>query len=79
MWYSYYVSSDGTWNTTKKFENKEDFYAYALKHPSACFVASTTEFDPLGRAHSNYIEEHSKFEGYTKESVKEKNINDNKR
>lgn len=74
MWHSYYVSSDGTWNTTKKFENLDDVYTYALKHPSACFVASTSEFDPLGRAYSGYIEENEKFQGYTKESVKEKNI-----
>jgi hypothetical protein len=68
-WYSYYVNSDGTWNTSKKFDNIEDFYNYAAKHPSACFVASTSEFEPLGRAYSGYIEEHNKFTGYKKEEV----------
>ncbi len=71
MWYSYYVSSsDGGWNTSKKFETLEDFYNYAAKHPSVCFVASTSEFDPYGRSYSKYIEEHNKFEGYTKENIK---------
>ena len=56
MWYSYYVNSSGEWTKSKKFEDKDDFYNYAAKHPSQCFVLSTSEFDPLGRAYCTEIE-----------------------
>ena len=55
MWYSYYMNSSGEWAKSKKFDSKEDFYTYAAKHPSQCFVLSTSEFDPYGRAYSNHI------------------------
>ena len=67
-WNSYYVTSSGEWSKSKKFETIQDFYNYAAKHPSACFVASTSEFDPIGRAHSDYIEENNKFKDYKKEN-----------
>ena len=55
MWYSYYVNSSGEWTKSKNFETKEDFYNYTAKHPSQCFVLSSSPFDPLGRAYSEEL------------------------
>ena len=59
MWYSYYINSSGEWTKSKKFETLEQFYNYVYKHPSSCFVASTSEPDFSGRAHSSKLEENN--------------------
>ena len=57
MWYSYYINSSGEWTKSKKFETLEQFEKYVYKHPSVCFVASTSEPDFNGRAHSSKLNE----------------------
>lgn len=60
MWHSYYINNSGEWTKSKNFETKQDFYNYAIKHPSQCFVLSTSEFDPLGKAYSKEIKKDKK-------------------
>ena len=63
MWFSYYINSSGEWVKSRKFETLDAFYDYAYRHPSHCFTASTSEFDPLGKA---YFQENN--------NIKEKGI-----